>query len=422
MSILIKNGFVVLPDKMVKADIHIEGSRIKRIAPHIDADADEVIDAAGLAVMAGLVDMHCHLREPGQEHKEDIESGAAAALRGGYTSVACMPNTLPVVDNAALVRYVAARGAEAGLCKVYPIAAATKGQKGAEITEMGFLKAAGAVAVSDDGRPIENSSVMRNALNYAKTQGVLLISHPEDVSLSAGCAVNEGYNSTISGLKGISRAAEEIMIARDIILAKTYDAPVHIAHVSTEGGVELIRQAKRRGVRVTAETCPHYFAATDDEILNYNTSAKINPPLREDSDVEAVIRGLADGTLDVIATDHAPHHVEEKTQEFDLAPFGTVGLETAFSVAYTYLVDCGDIELTKLSKLMSATPASLLGIGGGVLAEGALADIMIADLNESYVVDSRKFKSKGRNSVFEGWHLKGKVVCVIVDGEVKERS
>lgn len=293
MNVLIKNGNAVIGDAFEPADIYIEGSKIVKIGKNIDCAADREIDASGKIVLPGFVDMHCHLRDPGQEYKEDIASGSAAALRGGFTSVACMPNTVPPVDNAALVKYVRTRAAEVDRAKVFPIGCITKGQQGKEMAEMGFMQEAGAVAFSDDGRPVSNANIMRLALEYAAGRNALIISHCEDKDLAGDGVANEGLNATVSGLKGITRAAEECMVARDIVLAETLGARVHIAHVSTKGSVELVRQAKARGVLVTCETCPHYFAATDDEILNYNTNAKINPPLRTQADVDAIEIGRA---------------------------------------------------------------------------------------------------------------------------------
>lgn len=420
MNILIKNGLTVTPEGLVEQDVYIEDSTIVKLGKNIDAAVDRVIDAKGLAVMPGLVDMHCHLRDPGQEYKEDIDSGTAAALQGGFTSIACMPNTTPPIDCPALVKYVIGKAAEVDNARVYPIGCITKGQKGEELAEMGLMQQAGAVAFSDDGRPVENGNTMRLALEYAKGIDALVISHCEDKNLAADGVVNEGMNATIAGLKGITRAAEETMVAREILLASALGTRVHIAHVSTQNSVRLIREAKKWGVKVTCETCPHYIAATDEEILSYNTFAKINPPLRTAADTEAIIEGLKDGTIDAIATDHAPHHEDEKNVEFDYAPNGSSGFETAFGVCYTYLVEAGHMDLAELIKLMSTNPANILRIGGGVLREGERADIAIADLDEEYVVDRTKFVSKGKNSVFDGWKLKGKIKCVLVDGREKE--
>lgn len=420
MNILIKNGMAVVGDSFEKKDIYIEGSKIVKIGENIDCAADRVIDAEGKIVLPGLVDMHCHLREPGQEYKEDIASGTAAALRGGFTSVACMPNTTPPLDNAALIKYVCTRAAEVDKAKVYPIGCITKGQQGKEITEMGFMLEAGAIAFSDDGKPVSDSNIMRMAFEYAASHKALLISHCEDKSLAADGVVNEGLNATVAGLKGITRAAEECMVSRDVLLAEALHTRIHIAHVSTKGSVEIVRQAKARGVAVTCETCPHYFSATDDEILSYNTNAKINPPLRTQSDVDAIIEGLQDGTIDVIATDHAPHHADEKNVEFNLAPFGTVGFETAFALAYTNLVETDLIDIVKLTRLMCVNPSKILGIGSGTLGEGECADVIVVDPEKSFTVDSSKFLSRGKNSLFNGWKLRGAVVTVIVDGMEKE--
>jgi len=418
MSILIKNGQVVLLDKIIKADILIEGSRIKKIAPVIETIAEEIIDAKDKMIMAGFVDMHAHLRDPGFLYKEDIASGIKSAAAGGFTSIACMPNTDPVIDNEAIVKYILAKAAEIGTVKVYPIACITKGMKGAELAEIGKLKEAGAIAFSDDGRPVENAMLMKNALSYAKSHDALLISHCEDMSLAGGGFVNEGFNSTIAGLKGICRSSEEVMVSRDIILAEHTNSRVHIAHVSTEGSVALIKEAKYRGVKVTAETCPHYFSATDEEITSFNTFAKINPPLRTAHDLDAIIKGLKDGTIDAIATDHAPHSLDEKRQEFGYAPFGTIGFESAFAISYTHLVDEGHINLSHLSRLLSYTPAKILGLNAGEIKEGELADIVIVDILHQYSIDACTFKSKARNCIFDGWKVKGKVLTTIINGEI----
>lgn len=418
-KLLIKNGTAVLPEGEVRCDILTENGKIAAMAPDLaDPDA-KVIDAVGLHVFPGLIDMHVHLREPGYEYKEDIASGCAAAVKGGFTQVCCMPNTDPVCDNAAVVGYIRARAKEVGLCKVNPIGAITKGEKGDALAEIGKMKEAGAVAVSDDGRPVSDARMMRLAMEYASDFGLICLSHCEDKSLVDGGVVNEGYNSTLAGLKGITRAAEEVMIAREIVLAETLGKRVHICHVSTKGGVQLLREAKARGVKVTAETCPHYFTLTDDVILQYDANTKVNPPLREASDVAAIREGLRDGTLDCIVTDHAPHHRDEKMVEYNLAAFGISGIETSFSLSYTHLVKGGLLTLSQLADRMSAAPAAILGLSGGELRVGKTADIMLADLSEKYIIDSRKFLSKGKNTPFNGMEVYGRVKCTIVDGKVK---
>ena len=418
-KLLIKGGTAVLPEGEKVCDILVDGDKIVRIAGNVEDKAAKVIDAKGLHVFPGLIDMHVHLREPGFEYKEDIASGSAAAGRGGFTQVCCMPNTQPVCDNAAVVGYIIARAKEVGLCKVRPIGAITKGEQGETLAEIGKMKEAGAVALSDDGKPVPSARMMRLGMEYASDFGLICLSHCEDKSLADGGCVNEGYNSTLAGLKGIPRAAEEVMIAREIVLAETLGKRVHICHVSTKGGVRLLRDAKARGVAVTAETCPHYFALTDDIILSYDANTKVNPPVREAEDVEAIKEGLKDGTLDCIVTDHAPHHADEKNVEYALAAFGISGIETSFSLSYTHLVKGGVLNLGQLAERMSGAPARILGLEGGALKEGGVADIMLADLNEKYVIDSRKFVSKGKNTPFNGSEVYGRVKATIVDGKVR---
>ena len=418
-KLLIKGGTAVLPEGEKVCDILVDGDKIVRIAGNVEDKAAKVIDAKGLHVFPGLIDMHVHLREPGFEYKEDIASGSAAAVRGGFTQVCCMPNTQPVCDNAAVVGYIIARAKEVGLCKVRPIGAITKGEQGETLAEIGKMKEARAVALSDDGKPVPSARMMRLGMEYASDFGLICLSHCEDKSLADGGCVNEGYNSTLAGLKGIPRAAEEVMIAREIVLAETLGKRVHICHVSTKGGVRLLRDAKARGVAVTAETCPHYFALTDDIVLSYDANTKVNPPVREAEDVEAIKEGLKDGTLDCIVTDHAPHHADEKNVEYDLAAFGISGIETSFSLSYTHLVKGGVLTLGQLAERMSGAPARILGLEGGALKEGGVADIMLADLNEKYVIDSRKFVSKGKNTPFNGSEVYGRVKATIVDGKVR---
>ena len=418
-KLLIKGGTVVFSDRCKQCDVLLEGKKIIKIAKNVEDKEARVIDATGLHVFPGLIDMHVHLREPGFEYKEDIASGSAAAVRGGFTQVCCMPNTQPVCDNAAVVGYIIARSKEVGLCKVRPIGAITKDEKGETLAEIGKMKDAGAVAVSDDGRPVSNARIMRLAMEYASDFGMLCLSHCEDKDLVDGGVVNEGYNSTLAGLKGIPRAAEEIMLAREIILAETLGKRVHICHVSTKGGVQLLREAKARGVQVTAETCPHYFTLTDDVVMSYDANTKVNPPIREAEDVEAIKEGLKDGTLDCIVTDHAPHHRDEKMVEYNLAAFGISGIETSFSLSYTYLVKSGVLTLPQLAQRMSENPAAILHLEGGKVEEGGVADLMLADLSGSYVIDSKDFLSKGKNTPFNGSEVYGRVKATIVDGKVR---
>ena len=415
MKYLIKNATVA--DK--KTDILIENGLSSEVGVNLADGGAKVIDAEGLTALPAFVDMHTHLREPGFEKKETIETGTAAAVAGGYSAVCCMPNTKPVTDNAYIVKYIKDRAAEANHCKVFPIGAITKGLEGKELAEMGKMKSAGIIAVSDDGNPVESGNVMRLALEYAQDFGLLVISHCEERSMLDGGVANEGLNATLAGLKGITRVAEEVMVAREILLAEALNTKVHIAHVSTVNSVELIRAAKARGVKVTAETCPHYFAATDDLIRNYDTAAKVNPPLREERDRLAIIAGLKDGTLDAIATDHAPHHFSDKDVEFNLAANGISGLETAFALSYTCLVDSGEITLADLSRLMTARPAEILGIDAGAVEKGAVADIVLADVNEKWTVDKNAFLSKGKNTPFDGREVKGRVKYTFVNGELK---
>ena len=418
MKTLIKNGTLVLRDGEKKADILIEDGKISKISANIKADC-KVIDAAGKHVLPGFIDMHVHLREPGFEGKEDIESGSKAAVAGGFTQVCCMPNTNPVCDNAVVVSYIKYRQQQVNLCKINPIGAITRGQEGKAMSDIGKMKEAGAVAISDDGKSVADSNVMRLAMEYASGFGIKCLCHCEDANLVDGGVVNEGYNSTLTGLKGSLRAAEDIMIAREIALSESLGIPVHICHVSTYSGVEIIRSAKKRGVKVTAETCPHYFILTDDIITSFNTNTKVNPPVREDKDRKAIIKGLKDGTLDCIVTDHAPHSLKDKQVEYNLAAFGISGIETSFPLSYTYLVKTGQLTLSRLMDLMSYNPATVLNLGGGELKEGAPPDITVVDLNEKYVIDSKKFISKGKNTPFNGFEVYGKIICTLVDGIVK---
>lgn len=413
---IIKNATVVLPDGEKKTDIRIENGRIAELADHIEGEG---IDAKGLTVLPGLIDMHVHLREPGFERKEDIESGSRAAVKGGFTQVCCMPNTSPVIDNKVVVTYIKAREKQVNLCKIHPIGAITKGQAGEELAAIGGMKAAGAVALSEDGKSVVNTNLMANAMKYASDFGLICLCHCEDKSLVDGGVVHEGYYSTLTGLKGSIRAAEDIMIAREICLAESLSLPVHICHVSTYSGIQLIREAKARGVQVTAETCPHYFTLTDEVIASFDPNTKVNPPIREEKDRLAVIEGLKDGTLDCIVTDHAPHHADDKNVEYDLAAFGISGIETSFALSYTALVRSGEMTLGELVKKMSYHPAEILHLEGGAIEVGGVADFTIVDLNEEWTIDRTKFVSKGKNTPFHGRKVYGKVKYTVVDGELK---
>lgn len=416
---IIKNADVVLKEGVKRLDIRVENGVIAELAQHI---AGEGIDCTGLTVLPGLIDMHVHLREPGFEKKEDIASGSAAAVKGGFTQICCMPNTRPVADNKVVVSYIVHRAKEVNLCKVHPIGAITEGQKGENLAAIGAMKAAGAVALSEDGKSVVNTNLMANAMLYAADFGLKCLCHCEDASLVDGGVVNEGYYSTLTGLKGSIRAAEDIIIAREILLAESLSLPVHICHVSTYSGVQLIREAKARGVQVTAETCPHYFTLTDEVIAGFDTSTKVNPPIREERDRLAVIEGLKDGTLDCIVTDHAPHHEDDKNVEYALAAFGISGLETSFALSYTQLVRGGALTLGQLADRMSAAPAAILNLRGGAIEAGAPADLTVVDLNEKWTIDPAQFVSKGKNTPFAGRQVYGRVKYTLVDGDIKYRE
>ncbi len=417
---IIKNGQVVFRDGVAKKDLLVENGKIVKIADRIDGD--ESIDATGLHIFPGLIDMHVHLREPGFERKENIESGAKAAVKGGFTQICCMPNTSPVADNKVVISYIVQRAKEVGLCKIRPIGAITKGEKGEELAGIGGMKKAGAVAISDDGVTVKDTRLMYNAMQYAKGFDMKCLCHCEDKSLVDGGVVNEGLSATIAGLKGISRASEDIVIAREIALAESLDCPVHICHVSTYSGVRLIRDAKRAGIKVTAETCPHYYSVTDEIVRTYDTNTKVNPPIREEVDKQAILEGLKDGTLDCIVTDHAPHHEDDKNVEYNLAAFGISGIETSFGFAIKYLYKAGVLTLPEIADKMSYNPAQILGLEGGEIKEGAVADLTIANIDEEFVVDSSKFESKGKNTPFNGYELCGVVKYTIVDGGGKYKE
>ncbi len=419
---IIKNGTLVLKDSVAKLDVRVQDGKIVEIAENISAVGEQVIDAQGLHVFPGLIDMHVHLREPGFEKKENIESGAKAAVKGGFTQICCMPNTNPSTDNKVVVSYIKSREKEVNLCKIHPIGAITKGSKGEELAAIGGMKKAGAVAISDDGVAVKNTRLMYNAMQYAKGFGIKCLCHCEDKDLVDGGSVHEGLSATITGIKGIPRAAEDIIIAREIALAEDLDCPVHICHVSTYSGVRLIRDAKKAGVKVTAETCPHYFAVTDEIIRSYDTNTKVNPPIREEKDKQAIVEGLRDGTLDCIVTDHAPHHPDDKNVEYPLAAFGISGIETSFGFAMQYLYKAGVLTLPQIADKMSYQPANILGLDGGEIAVGKAADFTIANIDEKWVVDPEKFVSKGKNTPFGGYELCGVVKYTVVDGVVKYQA
>jgi len=420
-TILIQGGRVIDPSRGGDgvADVLLSNGRIEAVGRNIAADSGvRVLDATDRIVAPGLIDLHVHLREPGQEDLETVASGAMAAAAGGFSAVCAMPNTDPVTDNQAAVGFIVSQAQRAGKARVYPIGAVSLGQKGQQLAEFGELVGAGAVAVSDDGKPVVSSHLMRTALEYARTFGIPVADHCEDPTLAQGGAMHEGLVSTRLGLKGVPAAAEEIMVARDIILAELTGGHVHLCHMSTRGSVELIRRAKDRGVRVTAEACPHHFSLTHERCEGYDTNAKMNPPLREAADRDAIREGLRDGTIDVIATDHAPHHYDAKEREFDDAPNGIIGLETALGLAITELVEPGVLTLPELIRRMSTTPARIFNLPGGTLAVGAPADVVVFDPAVEWDVRPEAFFSKSRNTPFAGRRLRGRADATIVRGEL----
>jgi len=419
-GILIRGGRVVDPSRDLDAiaDLLVRDGRIEAVEPDLPAAGSEILDAGGLVVAPGLVDMHVHLRDPGQTHKDDLVSGTRAAARGGYTAVACMANTTPPVDHPVVVEYLRSRAREAAACRVYPVAAITKGLQGKELSPIAALAASGAVALSDDGAAVADSGLLRRAMSYARMVGLPIIEHCEDASLSGGGVMHDGAQAALLGLRGIPWESEAVIVARDLLLCESTGAPLHVAHVSAAASVRLIREAKRRGVPVSAEVTPHHLVLTDADVGEFDTNRKMNPPLRTAADQAALRQALADGTIDVIATDHAPHAVEEKRVEFDRAPFGVIGLETALGVVLTHLVAPGLLTLPEALWKMSTRPAQLLGVPGGSLRPGDPADLVVIDPHLTWTVRAEEFASRSRNTPFQGWTLQGRAVLTMVGGRI----
>ncbi len=419
MIICIKDGLIINPKTNFEEvnNLWIKDDKVVYIGETYEEEADEVIDAKDKWVVPGLIDLHVHLRTPGYEHKEDINSGTKAAAKGGFTTVCCMPNTNPVIDNECVVEYINTMTSRANGVNVLPIGAITKGQQGETLADIGKMKEHGICGISEDGKTVMDSGVMKKAMLYAKPFDLTIFSHTEDHKLTGG-SMNAGENSQIFGIKGIGREAEEIIVARDILLAKYTGAKLHLCHISTEGSIEIIRFAKAQGVKVTAETAPHYFTLDDSVLSDYDTNKKMAPPLRTRKDIEAIKEGLKDGTIDVIATDHAPHHADEKNVEFDKAPFGIIGLETSFGVSYTQLVKTGKLTKMELINVMSTKPAEIIGIDKGDISVGKVADIAILDASSVYEVSNDTFVGKSKNSPFLGMMVQGDVDATLVKGKV----
>lgn len=420
MKILIKNGLVIDPANHIheKKNLFIKDGTISEDGSFSEGETDRIIDAEGLLVMPGFVDLHVHFRDPGFEYKETVETGSAAAACGGVTSVCAMPNTKPVTDSAETVRYVIEKGKKCGLTNVLPVAAVTVGQEGRELTDFGALKEAGAIAVSEDGKSVMDIVTYREAMKLAAENDMLIMAHCEERELVNGGVINSGEKQKELGLAGIGSSVEDVITARDIFLAGETGARLHLCHCSTKASVELVRMAKKLGYNVTAEVCPHHFTLSDEDIPCDDAMYKMNPPLRGREDVKALIEGLGDGTMEVISTDHAPHSAEEKQKGFSKSPFGIVGLETSFALAYTRLVETGVLTLDGLVEKMSVNPSRIIGIDKGNLAEGKPADICIADINEEYVIDPDEFKSKGKNTPFGGMRVKGRIRYTLLNGQV----
>ena len=419
MKLCIKGGLVINPKTNLEevTDIWIEEGKITAIGNHLNLEADEIIDAAAKWVVPGLIDLHVHFREPGFEHKEDIASGCKAAAKGGFTTVCCMPNTQPVIDNECVVEYIHTMAQKANGVNVLPVGAITTRQQGESLANIGKMVEHGICGVSEDGKTVMDAGLMKKAMQYVKSFNIPIFSHTEDHSLAGG-SMNAGENAQIFGIKGIGREAEEVIVARDIILAKYTGAKLHLAHMSTKGSIELIRIAKMQGIQVTAESAPHYFTLDDSILGDYDTNKKMNPPLRTKEDVEAMKLALKEGIIDVIATDHAPHHYDEKNVEFDKAPFGIVGLETSFAISYTYLVKTGILTPSELINKMSLKPAEILVIDKGSLEVGKVADITIIDTEKTYAIDPNTFVSKGKNTPFTGMEVSGEVVYTLINGKI----
>lgn len=421
-TLLIKGGRVVDPangtDEIL--DVLIQKGHIAQVGKNLEGSGVRTIDASGKVVAPGLIDVHVHLREPGREDKETIATGTRAAAFGGFTSIVAMANTHPPVDTVSQVKFVLTKAVSEGIVRVYPVGAVTKGLEGKELAELGAMKEAGAVAFSDDGVPVMNAQLLRRALEYAKDLGIPVIEHCEDTQLSAGGVMNEGYAATVRGLRGIPRQSETIMVARNIALAELTGGHLHVAHISTAEGVALVREAKKKGLRVTAEACPHHFCLTEEAVSQYNTDAKMNPPLRTAQDAQAIKQGLADGTIEVIASDHAPHTAAEKAQEFSLAPFGIIGLETTLPLVLTELVGKKVLSLSQAIASMTSHPARIFHLPGGRLSPGQPADIVVIDLDEKRTV--QHFASKSKNSPFVGWTLSGFAAVTVVGGKIVQEN
>ncbi|MED0674697.1 dihydroorotase [Aneurinibacillus thermoaerophilus] len=418
MGTILCNGQILVDGKLVKKDILIEGTNVSRIADSIEEAGHEVLDAAGKLIVPGFIDMHVHLREPGFEAKETIATGTASAARGGFTTVACMPNTRPVIDTPETVQLILQKAKEEGSARVLPMGAITVRELGQELTDMAALKEAGVIAVSDDGVGVQSSKMMKDAMKVATSLGLPVVAHCEDDSLVEGGCVHEGVFSEKHGLKGIPSEAESIHVGRDILLAEATGAHYHVCHISTAESVRLVREAKQRGVRVTAEVCPHHLLLCDEDIPGPDANYKMNPPLRSRRDRQALLQGLKDGTIDMIVTDHAPHTAEEKGRGIELAPFGIVGLETAFPLLYTKLVLTGEFTLQEIVDRMTRVPAEVFNLPWGALEEGKSADIAVIDLETEKEVNPETFASKGRNTPFTGWKLKGWPVLTMLEGRI----